>query len=405
MKKSIVSLTFAVCMASTLIIPYNIENVSASIKYQSDVSTARDEIFISASSVVEIVNEDRSYLSFAYLTGMGEILSVKERPDSDEEFAALIKAEKRNIHYCYIESEDCIVNYNYNTGEFSKTDYSIEAKYTIDLVNKKFISKTTDESFDISNNFKFSAIDGRYIREMIYYDPIGFMSPAGLPQPIPETESSAFTCNSNDIVKVVREDEEALYFADQTGLGRILVLDEKPATDEELIAAIKEPKLNIHFCYLEKEKEMIYYNYNDNSLSKTENQMEIKYTIDLVKMNIVDNSNDDVVLNFNETSGYWVVNEKNEKKEMILAGYNFISPTGYLPAELPEKTIGDINDDGEIDLSDLTMMSQYILKDIELTASQIKCADVNVDAEVNLQDLALLKQFVMHDDVQLGLSS
>ena len=49
------------------------------------------------------------------------------------------------------------------------------------------------------------------------------------------------------------------------------------------------------------------------------------------------------------------------------------------------------------------MISQYMLKDIELTAEQIKCADVNADNEVNLQDLALLKQYVMNDNVKLGV--
>ena len=71
---------------------------------------------------------------------------------------------------------------------------------------------------------------------------------------------------------------------------------------------------------------------------------------------------------------------------------------------LKDADYGDVNADGNVDLSDLTMMSQYTLKDIELTANQIKCADVNADDEVNLQDLALLKQYVMNDDVKLGVS-
>jgi len=64
---------------------------------------------------------------------------------------------------------------------------------------------------------------------------------------------------------------------------------------------------------------------------------------------------------------------------------------------------GDINSDGTADLSDLTMLSQYLLKDIELTSDQLICADVYADNEVNLQDAALLRQYVMNDDVKLGV--
>ena len=64
---------------------------------------------------------------------------------------------------------------------------------------------------------------------------------------------------------------------------------------------------------------------------------------------------------------------------------------------------GNIDGNDSVDLSDLTMISQYTLKDIELTVDQIRCADVNADGEVNLQDLALLKQYVMNDNVQLGV--
>lgn len=68
-----------------------------------------------------------------------------------------------------------------------------------------------------------------------------------------------------------------------------------------------------------------------------------------------------------------------------------------------EKDIyGDVNLDGIIDLSDLTALSQYLLKDIALEGLGLKAADVNADNDVNVSDLALLKQFVMNDKVTLG---
>lgn len=74
-------------------------------------------------------------------------------------------------------------------------------------------------------------------------------------------------------------------------------------------------------------------------------------------------------------------------------------------AETQQIIYGDLDKNGSVDLSDLTFLSQYILKDIMIEAAQLKCADVNADEEVNLQDLALLKQYVMHDEVKLGTAA
>jgi len=63
---------------------------------------------------------------------------------------------------------------------------------------------------------------------------------------------------------------------------------------------------------------------------------------------------------------------------------------------------GDVNKDGDVDLSDLTMLSQYTLKDITLTGDALKAGDCNGDGEVDIRDIALLKQFVMNDKVTLG---
>ena len=65
---------------------------------------------------------------------------------------------------------------------------------------------------------------------------------------------------------------------------------------------------------------------------------------------------------------------------------------------------GDVNKDGDVDLSDLTMLSQYTLKDITLTGDALKAGDCNGDGEVDIRDIALLKQFVMSDKVTLGPS-
>lgn len=61
--------------------------------------------------------------------------------------------------------------------------------------------------------------------------------------------------------------------------------------------------------------------------------------------------------------------------------------------------VGDIDNSKEIDLVDLTMLSQYLLNDISFSEEQIDRADVTGDGAADVSDLALLKQYVMNDQV------
>jgi len=79
----------------------------------------------------------------------------------------------------------------------------------------------------------------------------------------------------------------------------------------------------------------------------------------------------------------------------------FVSPT--INSNTSSIRYGNVDNNEEVDISDLTLVSQYLLGDIELNLRQQINADVNADDEVNLQDLALLKQYVMNDNVQLGV--
>lgn len=62
----------------------------------------------------------------------------------------------------------------------------------------------------------------------------------------------------------------------------------------------------------------------------------------------------------------------------------------------PEVLKGDINMDGIVDISDLTLLSLACIKDVTLTDIQIAAADVNNDGSVSLPDLACMKQFLMN---------
>ncbi len=75
---------------------------------------------------------------------------------------------------------------------------------------------------------------------------------------------------------------------------------------------------------------------------------------------------------------------------------------GTFVTTMPESEIkrgsGDIDMNGRTEVTDLTSLSLYMLKDKDLTEEQLKAADLTKDGEVNLADLAQLKMTVMHAD-------
>ena len=58
------------------------------------------------------------------------------------------------------------------------------------------------------------------------------------------------------------------------------------------------------------------------------------------------------------------------------------------------ENLGDVNSDGKVDLTDLTVLSLDLIGESELTATQQRVADVDGDGEVKLADLARMRQFV-----------
>ena len=69
----------------------------------------------------------------------------------------------------------------------------------------------------------------------------------------------------------------------------------------------------------------------------------------------------------------------------------------------PDFTFGDINDDKSIDMSDLSELALYILKETDFNSKQMMAADVEYDKNVDLADLALLKQYVSKKTDKLGV--
>ena len=59
-----------------------------------------------------------------------------------------------------------------------------------------------------------------------------------------------------------------------------------------------------------------------------------------------------------------------------------------------EYLLGDITGEGIVDLTDLTYLSLYLLKDRDFDEREYASADIQTDGEVNIADLAAFKEAI-----------
>lgn len=69
--------------------------------------------------------------------------------------------------------------------------------------------------------------------------------------------------------------------------------------------------------------------------------------------------------------------------------------TSTAGSEITAKLLGDVTDDGEIDIRDITLLNQFTVKSKELTPQQYANADVVKDGVVEIKDLGQLKKFII----------
>ena len=85
-----------------------------------------------------------------------------------------------------------------------------------------------------------------------------------------------------------------------------------------------------------------------------------------------------------ESKNYYSASEELTVKE--------ISEDEYKDSNI--LTLGDINADGKVDLTDLSELSLTIIGDKTLSESQIKAADIDENGKADLPDLARLRQYL-----------
>ena len=63
---------------------------------------------------------------------------------------------------------------------------------------------------------------------------------------------------------------------------------------------------------------------------------------------------------------------------------------------------GDVNSDGKVDVTDLSLLSLYLLDKTGIKGDGLKAADVNGDGSVALTDLATVRQYISKKITKLG---
>ena len=83
-----------------------------------------------------------------------------------------------------------------------------------------------------------------------------------------------------------------------------------------------------------------------------------------------------------------------EYTALLLSGYYMSASADLTTLAMPEDVLyGDVNGDGEIDITDAGLLIQYCNGLRELTEEQLAAVDLNGDGEVSLADAALLVQY------------
>ncbi len=91
-------------------------------------------------------------------------------------------------------------------------------------------------------------------------------------------------------------------------------------------------------------------------------------------------------------------NHKIKKIFSALISLVLASNMGFLLSNA-ENIVGDINEDGKIDNSDLVSLGQYLIGAVDNSVINLNAADVTGDGNVDVADLALMKQYLMGDNV------
>lgn len=98
---------------------------------------------------------------------------------------------------------------------------------------------------------------------------------------------------------------------------------------------------------------------------------------------------------------YTMYQNKEENNSQTSPGKAYASPTvsvsitvGDPTPPTPEVTLGDLNGDGKINITDVIILRRYVSGLITLDADKLAAADLNGDGKVNITDVIILRRYV-----------
>lgn len=278
--------------------------------------------------------------------------------------------------------------------------YKYQVRYNYEVNGTKFTHEY--RVFDKDEIEKLNVIPGYISCEVEEYTPENapFEIPVEMIETYKETIKEAFNKPQPTIVYV--------FFYDENGkkvhqIGTKNMEEAQKAIDEydgeyatyktdEFGFGLKDPSKEVKpYDTLSdagyKEVALEYINETGSVLS----YVDYMYISETVCKNIMEHT-----INSNENcTGYRIALyddvEKYQSAYKTILSNDVVQSTEYI--------LGDINDDKNVDLTDLTYLSLYLLGDIEFDDRQYASADYQTDGVVNLADLATFKEAIVNDVV------
>lgn len=101
-----------------------------------------------------------------------------------------------------------------------------------------------------------------------------------------------------------------------------------------------------------------------------------------------------------ERKWYWSAVLLNIEDGIVLDGQEI--PVRY---SVEPKATGDLTGDGQIDSFDLVLMKKYVDGSVELNALQIEAADTFKDGEINIDDILILSNYILGECEKLPVTN
>lgn len=219
------------------------------------------------------------------------------------------------------------------------------------------------------------------------------------------TTDGGLVCDADSFALFVSNGESILGITGNGHGGSFTEIEKDLVTDEEVEKLYKDSGYGIYyakdtnriFCIKPDYSQTDYKNTFILSDTVIENP-EIKYIFDGDSGMILDYKTNEVLHDFNKvdaaafylspTRGYSNFVVYSQSSNVIMGS----------PEEIATNLcyVGDIDQSGIVDLTDLTTLSLHLVGDKEFTDDMLSISDMTNDGAVNLADLATMKQYIMN---------